>query len=227
MCHRGGGWRWRWKSSALPAAPAPLAIVSRVTDLVGSVASMFIESWNEEFQAHFAFGEHPPPVFVSDVARALIGNRVITAVRTTYEIGRSSSDGIEQPATWRSWLVLDQSSVAHFEVAFDSVFYDEYEERDRGSQPVPGSVRMCWQRSLADVVGYRITGFGPARCRTHLQQRTNHRITWRSGATWARSTTCGRLPRRSAAGVSALSARRSTGRAHVLVVPTAVPEAGR
>jgi len=63
---------------------------------------MFIESWNEEFQAHIVVGEHPPPVFVHDVARALIGNRVITAVRTTYEIGRASSEGIERPATWRS-----------------------------------------------------------------------------------------------------------------------------
>jgi hypothetical protein len=91
-----------------------------LSHLVGSVARMFIESWNEEFQAHFIVGEHPPPVFIYDVARALIGNRVITAVRTTYEIGRASSEGIEQPATWRSWLVLDLSSVAHFEVAFDA-----------------------------------------------------------------------------------------------------------
>ncbi|OBJ91290.1 hypothetical protein A9W96_22565 [Mycobacterium sp. 1245852.3] len=132
-----------------------------LSHLVGSVALMFIESWNEEFQAHFVVGEHPPPVFVYDVARALIGNGVITAAWTTYEVGCASSEGIERPATWRSWLVLDQSSVAHFEVAFDAVFYDEYQERDRGSQPVPGSVTTCWQRSLADVVGYRITGFGP------------------------------------------------------------------
>lgn len=132
-----------------------------LSHLVGSVAPMLIESWNEEFQAHFIVGEHPPPVFVYDVARALIGNQAITAVRTTYEIGRESSEGIERPATWRSWLVLNQSSLAHFDVTFDAVFYDEYEERDRGSQPVPGSVTTCWQRSLADVVRYRMTGFGP------------------------------------------------------------------
>jgi len=60
---------------------------------------MFIESWNDELQAHFIVGEHPPPVFVCDVARALIGNRVITAVLTTYKIGRASSEGIERPAT--------------------------------------------------------------------------------------------------------------------------------
>lgn len=125
-----------------------------LSHLVGSVEPMFIEYWNEEFQAHFIVGEHPPPLFVYDVARALIGNRVITAVWTTYEIGRASSEGTARPATWRSWLVLDQPSVTHFEVAF-------YEERDRGSQPVPGSVTTCCQRSLADVVGYRITGFGP------------------------------------------------------------------
>lgn len=122
---------------------------------------MFIESWNEEFQAHFIVGEHPPPVFVYDVARALISNQAITAVRTTYEIGRASSEGIERPAAWRSWLVLDESSVAHFEVTFDTDVYDEYDERDRGSQLVPGSVTTCWQRSLGDVVGYRITGFSP------------------------------------------------------------------
>lgn len=117
------------ESSASPSAHAPLD--RRSSCRTSSVAShsVFIESWNEEFQAHFIVGEHPPSVFIYDVARALIGNQVITAVRKTYEIGRASSEGIERPATWRSWLVLDESSVAHFEVTFDAVFYDEYEER--------------------------------------------------------------------------------------------------
>ena len=52
-------------------------------------------------------------------------------------------------------------SIAHFEVTFDAVYYDGYEDRDRGAQPVVGSVKECWQRALRDVVGYRITGFGP------------------------------------------------------------------
>ena len=121
---------------------------------------MYIESWDEDFQAHFFAGEHAPPVFVYDLAATLVADRKINAAWTTYQVGRASSQGSDQRATWRSWLVLD-GSIAHFEVVFDTAYYDEYEDRDRGEHPVPGSVTQCWQRHLDDVVGYRITGFGP------------------------------------------------------------------
>ena len=51
---------------------------------------MYLESWDEDFQAHFVAGEHPSPVFVYDVAAALVADRTINAAWTTYQVGLGS-----------------------------------------------------------------------------------------------------------------------------------------
>lgn len=84
-------------------------VASGSSHRVATVACMYIESWDEDFQAHFTVGEHPPPVFVYDVAAALVADRNINAAWTTYQVGSDSENGTQQGATWRAWLVLDGS----------------------------------------------------------------------------------------------------------------------
>jgi hypothetical protein len=115
---------------------------------------MQIASWSEDFQTHFQTPNHAPPVLVYETAGLLVGDQPINGSLTSYSPGASPND----PAVWSCWLAMDKA-IAHFEIAFQGQYYDQYEEEADFRRS--GTVRACWIRSLADVVQYELADLGP------------------------------------------------------------------